>query len=117
MDAVGRHYGERSLVWIDGLITHAIRKSPRFSGGTEQVSGDVLIAGDERASAERAIAHWSADLLYARIDMVRDADGSLRVMELEFIEPSLFFHQSAAGLDRFVAAVARRARDARPLSL
>lgn len=103
-------YGERSLVWIDGAITHAIRKSPRFSGGAEQVSGEVPVAPDERAFAERAIAPWSADLLYARIDMVRDDVGALRLMELELIEPSLFFHQSAAALDRFVAAVVRRTR-------
>ena len=28
-------YGERSLVWIDGALSHAIRKSPRFSGDRE----------------------------------------------------------------------------------
>jgi hypothetical protein len=104
-------YGERSLVWIDGVITHAIRKTPRFAGGAEHVSGsEVPIAEDERAFAERALGPLASELLYARIDMVRDGEGTLRVMELELIEPSLFFQQSESALGRFVAAVSRAAR-------
>jgi hypothetical protein len=102
-------YGERSLVWIDGVITHGVRKTPRFSGGVEQVSGEVPIADDERAFAERALAPFASDLLYARVDMVREDDGTLRLMELELIEPSLFLRQSPLALDRFAAAIARRA--------
>jgi hypothetical protein len=101
-------YGERSLVWIDGAVTHAIRKTPRFSGGAEQVSGEVPIADDERAFAERALAPFASELLYARVDMVRDGAGTLRIMELELIEPSLFLQQSPAALKRLVAAIARR---------
>ena len=48
-------YGERSLVWIDGAFTHAIRKTPRFAGGAEQVSGEVAIA-ERRARLRRARA-------------------------------------------------------------
>jgi glutathione synthase/RimK-type ligase-like ATP-grasp enzyme len=103
-------YGERSLVWIDGAITHAIRKSPRFSGAAEHVSGsEVPIADDERAFAERALAPFADELLYARVDLVRDAEATLRVMELELIEPSLFLAQSEAALVRLAAAIARRA--------
>ena len=101
-------YGERSLVWIDGEVTHAIRKTPRFAGGVEQVSGEVPIADDERAFAERALAPFATELLYARVDMVRDTEGVLRIMELELIEPSLFFQQSPRALARFVAAIGRR---------
>ncbi len=101
-------YGERSLVWIDGEITHAVRKTPRFAGGVEQVSGEVPIAVDEHALAERALAPMTAELLYARVDMVRDAEDVLRIMELELIEPSLFFAQSPRALTRFVAAIVRR---------
>lgn len=101
-------YGERSLVWIDGAVTHAIRKMPRFAGGDEQVSGEIAIADDERAFAERALAPFASELLYGRVDMVRDAAGTLRVMELELIEPSLFFLQSPKALAPFVGAIARR---------
>ena len=103
-------YGERSLVWIDGVVTHAIRKTPRFAGGTERVSGEVAVAEDERAFAERALEPFAAELLYARVDMVRDAEGTLRIMELELLEPSLFFMRSKPALERFVSALARRAR-------
>ncbi len=102
-------YGERSLVWIDGIVTHAIRKTPRFAGGAEQVSGEVDIADDERAFAERALAPIADALLYARVDMVRDAEGTLRVMELELIEPSLFLQEAPRALERFVSAIVRRA--------
>lgn len=103
-------YGERSLVWIDGEITHAIRKTPRFAGGVEEVSGGIAVADDERAFAERVLAPLASELLYARVDMVRDTEGVLRIMELELIEPSLFFQQSAPALARFVAAINRRLR-------
>jgi glutathione synthase/RimK-type ligase-like ATP-grasp enzyme len=103
-------YGERSLVWVDGVVTHAIRKTPRFAGGSERVSGEVPIGDDERAFAERALLPFAAELLYARVDMVRDAEGTLRIMELELIEPSLFLLQSLPALDRLVSALARRAR-------
>lgn len=101
-------YGERSIVWIDGVITHAIRKTPRFAGGPERVSSEVAVADDERAFATRALGPLSSSLLYARVDMIRDGEGTLRVMELELIEPSLFFLQAPKALGDFVAAVRRR---------
>jgi len=103
-------YGERSLVWIDGEVSHAIRKSPRFSGGHESVSDEVPIAPEERAFAEKAVAPVAKELLYARVDMIRDDDGVLRIMELELIEPSLFFKQAPRALDRFVAGILARAK-------
>jgi glutathione synthase/RimK-type ligase-like ATP-grasp enzyme len=100
--------GERSLVWIDGEVTHAIRKTPRFAGGAERVSDAIAIADDERAFAERALAPFAKDLLYARVDVVRDEGGTLRIMELELIEPSLFFKQGPKrALDRFISALTR----------
>lgn len=102
-------YGERSLVWIDGELTHAIRKSPRFAAEAENVSGEVPITAAERAFAERVMGQLAKDVLYARVDVIDDG-GVLRLMELELIEPSLFLRQSPAALDRFAHAIARRAR-------
>jgi O-ureido-D-serine cyclo-ligase len=112
-------YGERAVVWIDGEITHAVRKSPRFLGDAESVSAALPVAGDEKDLALRAIAlavsksgnRDSRDeraLLYARCDMARDEAGKPRIMELELIEPSLFFPQSPAALARYVKAIAAR---------
>jgi glutathione synthase/RimK-type ligase-like ATP-grasp enzyme len=107
-------YGERSLVCIDGEITHAIRKAPRFHGGVEQVSDEAVdIADDERALAREALARVSGKLLYARIDMVRDAEGKPMVSELELIEPSLFLRQSPRAVERLVAAIGQRFEAAR----
>lgn len=107
-----RDYGERSLVWFDGELSHAIRKTPRFSGDAERVEGPLPIADDEAALARAALApvveaHGDA-LLYGRVDLARDAAGRPMVMELELIEPSLFFAKRPGSAERFVAAVVRR---------
>lgn len=104
--------GERSIVWLDGEVSHAIRKSPRFAGGHESVTS-VDIADDERAFAENVLAQLgkigtpaAEKLLYARIDVIRDGD-TLRLMELELVEPSLFLKQAPSALERFAAALMR----------
>jgi glutathione synthase/RimK-type ligase-like ATP-grasp enzyme len=104
-------YGERALVWIDGELTHAVRKSPRFASGAESVSEAVPITPEERAFADEILARRAKGLLYARVDVVRDADGATRLMELELIEPSLFLKQLPAALDRLVAGIVARASD------
>lgn len=104
------HHGERAIVWIDGEITHAVRKSPRFTGDAERTSDALPVADDEADLALRAVACAPGPLLYARIDVARDESGAPRVMELELIEPSLFFPRSRAALDRYVAAVVRLVR-------
>jgi glutathione synthase/RimK-type ligase-like ATP-grasp enzyme len=107
LDSVEGH-GERALVWIDGELTHAVRKSPRFIGDEERVSAAVPIADDEAAVARAALAVAPTPLLYGRIDVARDEHGAPRVMELELVEPSLFFAQGPAALARLVAALRRR---------
>jgi glutathione synthase/RimK-type ligase-like ATP-grasp enzyme len=106
-------YGERAVIWIDGELTHAVRKSPRFSGDEESVSQAVAIADDERDVAAGAVAAVGHELLYARVDLARRCDGSPAVMELELIEPSLFFRQGPVACVRLVAALHRLAGQAR----
>jgi hypothetical protein len=65
------------------------------------------ISPREADQAEREIAdevldslRWSrAELLYARVDLIRGPDGSPRLVELELTEPSLFlsYGKGAAG--------------------
>lgn len=111
-------YGERSVVTLDGALSHAIRKSPRFAGGHEAVSSEALpIADDERALAEAAMTFGAratgapAPLLYGRVDMARDEAGQPMIMELELIEPSLFFGQHPPAADAWAQAIARRLED------
>ena len=104
-------HGERALVWIDGELTHAIRKSPRWDGEDESVSTTAVPispAEEALAHAAVAVARERGDLLYARIDMAPGPEGHPVVMELELIEPSLFFPQGPHGLVRYVDAVVAR---------
>jgi hypothetical protein len=101
-------YGERCLVWIAGEFTHAIRKNPRLGDAEESVSEALAIAADELQLAERALATVAQDLLYARVDLIRDSADQPVVAEIELIEPSLFLQQSPAALTRLVTAISAR---------
>ena len=53
-----------------------------------------------------------APLAYARVDLIRDADGAPRLLELELTEPSLFFPFAPGSAARFAEGLLRRlARD------
>ncbi len=107
--------GERSLIWIDGAWTHAIRKRPRYAGEDESVVADTPATAEERAIGERAIAAAPSRPLYARLDVVRgdpntgSAGEAILVSELEMIEPSLFFfcEGGAAAAKKLVQATER----------
>ena len=104
-------HGERAVVWIDGEFTHAVRKSPRFAGGSESVSAALPISADERAVGDAALRAIAGDeLLYARVDVAPNAEGHPVVMELELVEPSLFLLQHPPALERLVAGIVRRLR-------
>ena len=101
-------YGERSIIWLDGEFTHAVRKNPRFGGAYEQVSDETGIAEDElrlaRAHPRAALARFP--LMRGWTDLARDASGVPLLMELELAEPSLFLVQSPRALARFADAIA-----------
>lgn len=110
--------GETAQMFIDGTFSHAIRKGPLLAvnGDGERVGGlylkeqiDPRIAGDdERALAERIMdAIPGGRPLYARVDLVRLADGSPVLLELELCEPSLFFEHGAGAADALAEALLR----------
>ena len=101
-------HGERALVFIDGEFTHAVRKSPRFVGGVEQVSASLPISAAERAVGEAALAPFRATLLYGRVDVAPGPDGRPVVMELELVEPSLFLLQEPRALARLADSITAR---------
>jgi hypothetical protein len=43
---------------------------------------------------------------YARVDLVTVADGTDAVLELELLDPALFFEHHAPGADRFAEVLA-----------
>lgn len=86
--------GERCLVFIDGRLSHAVRKRSLFQGGrwAGPEGVPVPIERDEEALAIHALEAARANALpYARVDMARDAAGKPVLMELELAEPTLFF--------------------------
>ncbi|GJM17886.1 MAG: hypothetical protein DHS20C14_00990 [Phycisphaeraceae bacterium] len=101
------HGGERALVWIDGELTHAIEKAPRFHDGEESVKARDAISSEERTLAAMSLGAAPKGLLYARVDVMELDDGSLALSELELIEPSLFFPYSGEAVRRMVAAIGR----------
>ncbi len=87
--------GEYSFLFVDGEFSHALVKTAKSGdyriqeayGGTSQA---IDPSHRDRAQARAVLEAIEDKPLYARVDMVRGADGALLLMELEVIEPYLF---------------------------
>lgn len=104
--------GEYSVFYFDGAYSHAIVKRPKTGDFRVQEEHGGLIAGIEpdaslRLAADRVMAALDEAPLQARVDLVRLDDGSLALMELEAIEPSLYFRTHPRAAERFADALAR----------
>ena len=104
--------GEYSFTFIDGVFSHATLK--RASGGEFRVQtehgGSVESVGAPSALIDQAGAVLAAlpeTPLYARVDGVARHDAFL-LMELELIEPNLFFGFAPGSVDLFARAIAGR---------
>ncbi len=109
--------GEFSLFAFEGEMSHAIVKRPATGDFRvqEQFGGREFAVETSREALELAqacLAALDAVPIYARIDMVRDDEGRMRLMELELIEPALFLQFAPDGGTRFVDAVQARIRTA-----
>jgi hypothetical protein len=109
--------GETALMYLGGRFSHAIRKSALLPAGAPSTAAlfaaENIIArtpgADELAAAERILAAVPvAGLAYARVDLLRDAAGSPRLLELELTEPSLFLSYAPESAGRLAAAVLAR---------
>lgn len=117
--------GEYSVIFFDGRLSHAVQKIP--------VPGDYRVQDDHGASdrpadlaarelelaagivgaAEDHLRAAANDvdgrpLLYARVDLIRDEAGDLRLTELEIVEPSLFFRHGPGAADMLADALLAR---------
>ncbi len=107
--------GETALIYFDGTFSHAIRKGPLLKSGaapTHELFARETIeprtpGTDEFALGEAALAALPFDRapVYARVDLVRDAQRIPRVLEVELIEPSLFFNFAERSAQRFAACI------------
>ncbi|MEM7622060.1 MAG: hypothetical protein AAF235_02535 [Planctomycetota bacterium] len=113
-----RTEGEMALVWIDdaagGSVKYAVQKVPK--------TGDIRVQPEWGASyhpaaftgpqaelardAIRACEQLVARPLYARVDMVRLPDDTWALMELEVIEPEIFFAVIPGTADHLASAIA-----------
>lgn len=108
--------GEWSLLFFGGAYSHAARKRPRAGDfRVQQQFGGAYSAGVAPAGAREAAARVleaarelvgtdGAPLPYARVDGCM-VDGAFLLMELEVIEPALFFTQDPPAADRCAGAL------------
>lgn len=104
--------GELSLLFFDGVFSHAVRKRPKAGdyrvqfqfGGTDE---GVQVSEDLVAQARLCVANAPALPVYARVDgVVRD--GRFLLMELEIFEPLMFLSYHPEAPARFARAIERR---------
>jgi glutathione synthase/RimK-type ligase-like ATP-grasp enzyme len=106
--------GEWSIFFFAGAFSHAVIKRPatgdfrvqaQHGGAHEAVTPPPSLV----AAARAVLDALPTPTLYARIDGV-ERDGQFALMEVEVIEPYLFFPGSEGAIDRYVDAVVRAAR-------
>jgi glutathione synthase/RimK-type ligase-like ATP-grasp enzyme len=108
--------GERGLVFIDGVFSHAIRKGAMLH--VDQLDRHSLFRLEQLslADAEPDAVTFAASvmseplfhgLLYARVDVVQVSDG-WAIMELELVEPSLFLSFNAEAPAHLASAISER---------
>jgi glutathione synthase/RimK-type ligase-like ATP-grasp enzyme len=105
--------GEYSVMLFGGRFSHAIVKRPKAGdyrvqphlGGTElpcpPPEGAIELAN-------AALAAAPAEAAYARVDMVRDNEGRLAIIELELIEPALWLQHAPDGGETFARVLRGR---------
>ena len=101
--------GERSLVFLGGRFSHAVRKVPKAGDYRSQrhLGGREVDHEPDSAELQVALAAMAAApgrLTYARVDLV-DWEGAPVLIELEVIEPDLFLRDVPERVDRFVEVV------------
>jgi len=125
--------GETAIAVIDGAVSHVLRKGAILApdevapvradalGAAERMYDPDLVRAstaqaDELALAERVLAfverRFATRPLFARVDLLRGADGAPVLLELEAIEPSLYTGEAPGSAARLADAILRRARTA-----
>jgi glutathione synthase/RimK-type ligase-like ATP-grasp enzyme len=102
--------GEYSLFYFNGRHSHTILKTPK-SGDfrVQEEHGGVItsVAADEEllAAGIKTMSALNIVPLYARADFVRGSNSGFLLMELELIEPALYFRTDPDSALRFARAL------------
>jgi len=102
--------GEYSLFYFGGQLSHAIRKVPRAGDFRvqEEHGGEISavpVTPELRRMADSVMATLAPAPFQSRIDLVRLDNGRLAVMEVELIEPSLYFRMDERAPANFADAL------------
>jgi len=113
MDSV-QSEGEYSLFFFGGEYSHAILKKPRAGDfrTQEEHGADILSVEAHPALVETAhhvLGVVNPQPVYVRADFVRDTRNRFLLMELELIEPALYFRTDPGSASRFARALTRAA--------
>lgn len=101
--------GETSFIFFNKKFSHAVNKKPvdgdfrvqsLFGGKYTLVQPNPELI----EKAQKIVNTFPDDLLYARVDGII-INNELHLMEIECIEPDLYFNLSEKSLDRFVATI------------
>lgn len=102
--------GERSLIFIAGAFSHAVRRPPLSAGaaGGESRETGITPSQAELAIARSALATLPAEPLYARVDLLPLSGGGVALTELELIEPALYFSHYPQSAEALADAILQR---------
>jgi len=101
--------GEYSFIFFGGVFSHAVHKRPKSGDWRVQhdYGGESSPFQPTRAQIDEAtalLAQAAPGSTYGRVDAV-DWQGRLHVMELELVEPELFFRHEPSAAARFAEAL------------
>ena len=119
-------HGEVSLVFFNGLLSHAVEKRAVLhpSSVTDPSMHEAVVTA---RPADTATWQWGEQirqvlheymrsrlgrdelLLYNRVDLVPDGEGSFRVMEVSLVDADLYLEATPDALGNFADAISTRA--------
>ncbi|RAJ05142.1 glutathione synthetase-like protein [Chitinophaga skermanii] len=108
MDTIA-HFGEYSLLYFNGVFSHAIVKKPKpgdfrvqyqYGGTVVNIAPSPAL----KATCDAYVSKFAKGCLYARVDGV-EVDGQFQLMELEMIEPYLFLSMHEGGFETYYQAL------------
>ncbi|HKJ34769.1 MAG TPA: hypothetical protein VKA34_23290 [Balneolales bacterium] len=105
--------GEFSLFYFNGKYSHTILKTPmQHDFRVQEEHGGIIqsVQPDDEIlkQGEKVMKSLPELPLYVRIDFVRDQNEDYLIMEIELIEPSLYFSYDDRSSQRFAKAVNKR---------
>ena len=103
--------GEISLCFFGGAFSHGVLKRPKRGDYRSNAEFGAAVSRYQPTQTELdfarcVLAQAPGEVLYARVDFVRDR-GKLLLMELELIEPLLHFRSAPAAAARFAVCLSR----------